>query len=151
MSTTGRVEQIWKKRGKGSVMDPVDQAAAVAGKGIEGDANFGRTRQVTVIEKVVFDRIAAGLPDATPAMRRANVMVSGLRLENTRDHVLTMGGMKIQIRGETRPCELMDEQCPGLRKALDLNWAGGVHGFVIQAGPVKIGDAASISEPAGED
>jgi len=150
MSAAGRLEQIWKKRGKGSVMDPVDEAVVVEGKGIEGDANFGRTRQVTVIEKEVFDRVVAELPDATPAMRRANLMVSGVRLEKTRDHVLTIGDMKIQIRGETRPCELMDKQCPGLRDALDLHWAGGAHGFVIQGGSVQIGDPVSIAAPTAD-
>ena len=148
---SGRVERIWKKRAKLGPMDPYDEVDAVEGRGIEGDTNFGRTRQVTVIEKEVFDAIASELPDADPAMRRANVMVSGIRLENTRDHVLTIGEVQIRLRGETRPCELMDEQCPGLRSALGPNWNGGAHGSVIRGGRIRIGDAASIEAPAAVD
>ena len=77
---SGRVEAIWSKRSHGGVMDPARDVIAVEGKGLEGDANFGATRQVTVIEKEVFDRILAELPGADPAMRRANIMVSGIRL-----------------------------------------------------------------------
>jgi MOSC domain-containing protein YiiM len=140
----GKVEAIWSKRAHGGVMDSADQATLVEGEGLVGDANFGATRQVTVIEKEVFDRIAAELSDSGPVMRRANIMVSGIRLENSRDQVLTLGDVKIRIRGETRPCELMDEQRPGLRNALDLYWGGGVHGSVIQGGELRVGDAATI-------
>jgi MOSC domain-containing protein YiiM len=144
---SGRVEAIWKKRAKRGAMDAADNVSATEGKGIEGDANFGSTRHVTIIEKEVFDRIKDALPDSSPYMRRANVMVSGIRLENTRDHVLTLGTVKIRIRGETRPCERMDEQCDGLRGALDLNWAGGAHGSVIQGGEISAGDEATLEAP----
>jgi MOSC domain-containing protein YiiM len=144
---SGRVEAIWSKRSHGGVMDPARDVIAVEGKGLEGDANFGATRQVTVIEKEVFDRILAELPGADPAMRRANIMVSGIRLEETRDHILTVGDVQIRLRGETRPCDLMDSQCQGLRGALDANWGGGAHGSIIQGGEVRVGDAASIEAP----
>ena len=141
---SGKVEAIWTKRAHGGVMDSADQATLVEGEGLVDDANFGATRQVTVIEKEVFDRIEAELPDSGPVMRRANIMVSGIRLEDSRDQVLTLGDVKIRIRGETRPCELMDEQCPGLRDTLDLHWGGGAHGSVIQGGELRVGDTATI-------
>jgi MOSC domain-containing protein YiiM len=145
---SGKVEALWTKRSKGGVMDAAERLTAVEGKGLEGDANFGATRQVTIIEKEVLDAIMKQLPAAAPAMRRANIMVSGIRLENSRDQVLTVGTMKVHIRGETRPCELMDDQCPGLRGALDLHWGGGAHGFVIQSGDVGVGDAVTLEGPA---
>ena len=141
---SGKVEAIWRKRARGGVMDSSDQATFVEGEGIVGDANFGATRHVTVIEKEVFDRIASELPELDLKMRRANLMVSGIRLEDSRDKVLTIGDVKICLRGETRPCELMDEQCPGLREALDLHWDGGAHGSVIQGGEIRVGDLATI-------
>ena len=141
---SGKVEAIWRKRARGGVMDSSDQATFVEGEGIVGDANFGATRHVTVIEKEVFDRIASELPELDLKMRRANLMVSGIRLEDSRDKVLTIGDVKIRLRGETRPCELMDEQCPGLREALDLHWDGGAHGSVIQGGEIRVGDLATI-------
>jgi MOSC domain-containing protein YiiM len=141
---SGKVEAIWSKRARGGVMDSTNQATLVEGEGLVGDANFGATRHVTVIEKEVVDRIRSELSDFDPKMRRANIMVSGIRLEDSRDKVLTIGEVKIRLRGETRPCELMDEQCPGLREALDLHWHGGAHGSVIQGGEIRVGDGAAI-------
>lgn len=147
--TSGRVEAIWIKRSFGGVMDPALEANLVAKKGIETDASFGRAnRQVTVIEKEVFDRVSRSLPNADRAMRRANLMVSGIRLAHSRNHVLTVGGVRILLRGETTPCERMDEQCPGLREALATDWGGGAHGIVLGDGLVRVGDRATLEAPA---
>jgi MOSC domain-containing protein YiiM len=144
----GRVEAIWVKRSVRGVMDPADEVDMVAGKGIAHDAGYGRSRrQVTIIEKEVFDRVRTALPDAEPVMRRANVMLSGVRLAESRGRVLRVGGVRILIRGETRPCERMDEQCSGLRSALAPGWGGGAHGVVLDDGLVRVGDAAEL-EPA---
>ncbi len=142
-----RVEAIWKKRSHRGVMDSVEQVRAVADEGLEGDANFGATRHVTVIEKEIFDRIKELLPNAEPRMRRANIMVSGIQLEKMGGHALIVGEAQILLRGETRPCELMDEQCQGLRDALDPDWYGGAHGVVIKGGLIRVGDPASIEVP----
>ena len=145
---SGRVEALWIKRAHRGVMDPMESVRLVQGKGIDTDTNFGRSkRQVTIIEKEVFDRVSADLPDVEPYMRRANVMVSGIRLEDTRDHVLTLGDVQIRIYGETRPCERMDAQVPGLTSALDAGWGGGAYGVVLNDGEITVGDEASIAAP----
>lgn len=141
----GRVEALWSKRALRGVMDPVEEARFVAGKGIEADANHGRRkRQVTVIEREVFERIGERLPDVRPAMRRANVMVSGVRLRETRGRVLRLGEVRIRILGETRPCERMDAQVDGLTAALDPEWNGGVFGEVLDDGVVRVGAEAAL-------
>jgi MOSC domain-containing protein YiiM len=145
----GRIEAIWLKRAARGPMDSAEEASLVAGRGIEGDANFGRSRrQVTIIEREAFDEVREALPDARPDMRRANFMVSGLRLEGTRDHLLMLGGVRVHIHGETRPCERMDAQCPGLTAALEPGWRGGVYGVVLDDGPVRVGDIAALEVPA---
>lgn len=144
-SGAGRVEALWIKRAKRGPMDQVERFDLVAGKGIDSDANFGQgRRQVTVIEREVFDRIRDTLPDADPGMRRANVMVSGVRLKSSRDRILRVGGVRLHIRGETRPCERMDAQCPGLTGALDPDWNGGVYAVVLDDGPLAVGDAVEL-------
>jgi len=141
----GRIEAIWLKRAIRGPMDPVDEAAFVEGEGIQDDANRGRSkRQVTIIESETFERIRATLPDAEPAMRRANVMVSGVRLGESRGRVLELGDVRIRIGGETRPCERMDEQCPGLRAALSPAWGGGAYGTVLVGGTLRVGDSAAL-------
>lgn len=145
---SGRVEALWTKRAHRGPMDPMERVTVVAGKGIEADANFGRSRrQVTIIEKEIFDTIATSLPGVNPAMRRANVMVSGVSLADSRKRILTLGKVRIQLLGETRPCERMDEQLPGLTEALDPAWNGGAHGIVLEGGEVGVGDEASLSDP----
>lgn len=147
-SAVGRIEALWLKRAHRGVMDGVDDARFIEGQGIEDDANFGRSkRQVTIIEKEVFDAFAADLPDAEPSMRRANVMVSGIRLEESRGRILHLGEVRIRIIGETRPCERMDAQVPGLTAALDPDWNGGAYGVVLDDGTVRVGDEAKL-EPA---
>ncbi len=144
----GKVEAIWTKPATGGVMEAAERAALVEAQGMEGDVNFGRkARHVTVIEKEVFDRLRAELPGVRPVMRRANIMVSGISLEHSRDKLLTLGDVKIRLRGETHPCEQMDEQCPGLRSALDVHWGGGAHGVVVQGGELHVGDVATIKAP----
>ena len=148
MNANGTVDAIWIKRMKLGPMDPVDRATLVADAGIVGCSNQKGKRQVTVIEREVFDEIRRTLPDAEPFMRRANFMVSGVRLANTRGQVLHLGGVRIHIWGETRPCERMDAQCPGLTAALDPHWRGGVYGVVLDDGQVTVGDPVSIEPPA---
>jgi len=144
----GRIEALWLKRARRGPMDTVDHARLVREKGIENDANFGRgRRQVTIIEREIFERIRAELPDADPVMRRANVMVSGVRLKGTRDRVLRLGGVRLRVRGETRPCERMDAQCPALTDALDPDWNGGVYAVVLDDGEVAVGDSVEWEEP----
>jgi len=142
----GRVEELWIKPVRKGPMDPTQSATFVANEGIVGNANQGGNRQVTVIEKEVLDRIRGQLPTAAPIMRRANVMVSGIRLRETRDHILDLGGVRLLLQGETRPCSRMDEQCEGLTAALDPDWNAGAYGIVLDDGVVRVGDAASLAE-----
>ena len=142
-----RIEEIWIKPVRKEPMAPAESATFVRDQGIVGNANQGGQRQVTVIEKEDFDRIRMSLPDAEPIMRRANIMVSGIRLEGTLEHVLSLGGVRLLIQGETRPCPRMDAQCQGLTAALDPQWNGGVYGIVLDDGEVRVGDQVSMSPP----
>lgn len=148
MTEHGRLEAIWIKRMKRGPMDAADSATLVTDRGIVGNADQGGKRQVTVIEREVFDRIADTLPDVRPVMRRANLLVSGVRLAERRAHVLTVGGVRILLHGETRPCHRMDEACQGLRAALDEGWGGGAYGTVLDDGEVRVGDTVSIEAAA---
>ena len=138
----GTLQGIWIKRMHRGPMDAVDSALLLARRGIEGNANLGGRRQVTIIEQEVWDdlmqRIGGTLP---PASRRANLMVQGIRLENSRKHVLCIGPCRIRIFGETKPCKRMDELLPGLRKAMKEHWAGGAFGEVLEGGSITVGDS----------
>ena len=141
MSENGKLEAIWLKRMKRGPMDRVDQATLIAGSGLAGNTDQGRKRQVTIIEKEVFERLKNELSEKIdPTMRRANLLISGVTLADTRGKILKIGNCRIRIWGETKPCELMDEMHSGLKNALKPNWFGGIFGEVLDNGQIKIGD-----------
>jgi MOSC domain-containing protein YiiM len=145
---SGRVEALWVKRAHRGKMDPVKEALLVEGRGVEGSVGRSSRRQVTIIEKEVWESVTSSLgATVDPAARRANMMVSGVRLAQMRGRILRIGGARISIGGETTPCERMDEAFGGLREALRPDWNGGVFGQVIATGLVAIGDAVEW-EPA---
>jgi MOSC domain-containing protein YiiM len=145
----GRLEAIWIKRAHGGPMDPVTRATAAAGRGLAGNADQGGKRQVTIIEREVFEALRGEFgPAVEPRMRRANLLVSGVRLPETRGRVLRVGSVRIRVLGETRPCEQMDEALPGLRSALGSGWRGGVYGELLNDGEIAVGDPVSWAEGA---
>ena len=143
----GKLEAIWLKRMKGGPMDPVAQATLKAHQGLVGNANQGGKRQVTLIEQELWQAVMEKMDSSLdPAERRANLMLSGIRLLDTRGRVLQIGDCRIRIYGETRPCEVMDQALPGLKQALDKNWGGGVYGEVLDDGEIAVGDEVSWLE-----
>jgi MOSC domain-containing protein YiiM len=138
----GTLERIWLKRGKGGPMDPVDNARLEVDRGLNGNANRGGKRQVTIISKErwaeLMDALGANLP---PSARRANLMVSGIDLENSRGRVLRVGGTRLKINGETRPCEQMEAAHAGLEELMRERWAGGAFAEVLEGGEIRVGDA----------
>jgi MOSC domain-containing protein YiiM len=145
--TTGVLEAIWRKRAHGGPMDPQGEGRLVQGEGLEGNADQGGRRQVTLIEAEVWDALARefGHP-IDPRARRANLMIRGIGLKETRGRLLSIGPCVIRILGETRPCEIMDEAVPGLRNALSPDWRAGAYGEVLEGGSIALGDAVMWRE-----
>ena len=139
---TGRLEAIWLKRAHRGPMDEKTEAVAVAGQGLAGNVDRSRRRQVTIIDRDAWaaaNRDAA--TDAPPSARRANLMISGIPLANSRGRVLRVGAVRLEIGGETTPCERMDEAASGLRGGLRPEWRGGVFAQVLDDGILTVGDA----------
>ncbi len=122
-------------------MNGVAQAVLETGRGLVGNANQGGRRQVTLIERERFAEQVASLGGTLdPSARRANLMVTGLALANSRGRTLRIGASRIRIFGETKPCERMDEALPGLRQAMKPDWGGGAFAEVLDDGVIVVGD-----------
>ena len=146
----GRLKAIWIKRKKGGSMDPVSSATLVPGEGIAGNADKGGERQVTIMEQEVWEevmrQVGGSLP---PSARRANLMVSGVRLQNSEGKMLRVGACRIRIGGEATVCGRMDEALEGLRELMDEDWRGGAYGEVLNDGAVAVGcDVSFVEETA---
>jgi MOSC domain-containing protein YiiM len=143
----GTLQAIWIKRMKGGPMDPVPSATLVAGEGIAGNADQGGERQVTVMEQEAWEdlmkQVGGSLP---PSLRRANVMVSGVRLQNREGNILRVGACRIRIGGEATACGRIDEALEGLRELMNEEWRGGAYGAVIGGGEISVGDPVCWEE-----
>ncbi|MFL5572222.1 MAG: MOSC domain-containing protein [Gemmatimonadaceae bacterium] len=123
-------------------MVPVKEGVLVEGRGLADNVDRSRRRQITLIEREAWDRMMSELgANADPSARRANVLVSGVRLAHTRGRSLRIGDARIVIGGEVTPCERMDEALPGLRAAMRPDWRGGVFAQVVGGGKIRVGDA----------
>jgi MOSC domain-containing protein YiiM len=143
----GRLERIWIKRAHRGPMDGHQTAHLVAGRGLEGNADQGGRRQVTILSRERWASACAQLGEPIdPRERRANLLVSGVDLAETRGRVLHVGGCRIRILGETRPCGRMDEVFAGLQDALRPDWGGGAYGEALDDGEMTIGDEVRWEE-----
>jgi len=143
----GRLEAIWLKRARLGPMDPVEIAKLEVGRGIAGNADYGVRRQVTILDAAEWERRVSALgATLDPGARRANLLLRGLDLAESRGRTLAIGPCRIRIGGETKPCERMDMALAGLREALYEHWGGGAWGTVEEGGGIAIGDPAEWVE-----
>jgi MOSC domain-containing protein YiiM len=138
----GHLKAIWIKRAHGGLMDDVATATLQAGRGIVGSADRGGLRQVTLIDDEMWSQIVGPLGESIdPKVRRANLLVSGVSLKESRGRILRVADCRLRIRGETRPCEQMDDAQPGLRAAMKVAWGGGAFAEVLDDGEIHVGAA----------
>ncbi len=122
-------------------MDRVAHATLVEGQGVEGSADRNPRRQVTLLESEAWKACMEELGvDRDPSLRRANILLSGVRLAHTRGSVLAIGDARLGIGGEVTPCTRMEEAQKGLQAAMRPEWRGGVFAQVLKGGAIQVGD-----------
>ncbi|MED5396879.1 MAG: MOSC domain-containing protein, partial [Actinomycetota bacterium] len=129
----------------GEPLQEVEHASVRSNHGLVGNAERGGRRQVTVLSAEDWETANAQAgSELDPSARRANILVTGLgNLVESTGQVLKVGGARIQVTGETRPCSLMDAAHQGLRAAMEVSWRGGVHGIVLNDADLAVGDEVS--------
>ena len=152
----GRLEGIARHKVSRGPMETLERALVTPDKGLEGDCRGpvpkGKkgNRQITVIEAESWAAAMhdMGRPDGLAwSDRRANLMVSGVRLPREAGGVIAIGkSLRIEVRCECDPCSRMDGLREGLRAALTPDWRGGICGRVISEGEIALGDEVRIEQ-----
>lgn len=138
---SGRLEALWSKRAHRGPMDAREEATLVPEQGMVGSVGRSKRRQVTLLSVEAWAIATTELGhDVDPALRRANLLISGVELANTRGRVLRVGSCRLANGGELTPCERMDEATAGLQATLTPDWRGGVFVRVLEGGAVRDGD-----------
>ena len=120
-------------------MVPVEQAKAVASRGLEKDVAFGKTRrQVLLVEGETLDEFKLD-----PGMVRENGVTRGVELaglpQGTR---LQIGSVILEVTMDCEPCPFMETLRPGLEKAMDGR--RGTLFKVVEGGTLREGDGVQI-------
>ena len=138
----GSVTNLHIARIKGTPSDPVQEATAISGLGLEGDrsAYQGNLRQVLLVDKAILDE--AGL---APGQVKENITVSGLDLSVTKiGQVISIGdGVTLEVVGDCEACGKMDAIRMGLKDELDGK--RGTLAKVLKGGAIKVGDAIQVT------
>ena len=144
--SSGVVRSIAFRPTNGDPMTEIRECRVLAGRGIDLENRETGQREVTFLSAEAWADacrdLVADLPWYT---RRANFLVDGVDLGGAIGKMVTVGPVRIQVHGETRPCGLMDKLYKGLRDALVPSCRAGVFGEVLNDGPVRVGDSVMIS------
>ena len=78
--------------------------------------------------------------EVDPSVRRANLLIRGIDVASRIDGQLHIGEVVIEILGECRPCELLDQDGnEGLYASLRDDRRAGVFGRIVQGGDLRVG------------
>ena len=146
LQVSGKLLGIAYKSGKSGEMREIRSATVSVAAGIPDDhrGKAGK-RQITVLSKEGWEAACRVTGEPLPWMnRRANLYITGIDLQNSVGMRINIGSLILEITGETKPCERMDQARMGLQEALRPDWRGGVCCRVEQAGMIRAGDKVSL-------
>lgn len=143
---TGVVEAIIVASVAEAAVQPVTEAPALAGRGLEGDryaaaaGTFASGRpgsDLTLIDADVLDELAAQV--GAPIDHRRNVVVRGLDVNALVGRTFTIGEVRCAGRRLCEPCAHLDRLNPAdvLRP---LVHRGGLRADILDDGIVRVGD-----------
>lgn len=138
----GRIAHLFLKEGRALPMRSVPAVTAIAGKGLEGDAAFGRERrQVLLVGQSTLSDF-----ELQPGMLRENMTLIDTVLDDLADGtLLEVGEAVLEIIGDCEPCGQMDDLRPGLREA--IRGRRGKLARITRSGDIRLGDAVHVQAP----
>ncbi len=142
----GKLLFIARKSQSHAPMEEIKTAELTVETGLEGDYRGKlRRRQVSVLSKEAWKATCQEHgQDLSWTTRRANLFVEGIDLKETKGARLGIGEALLEVSCETDPCSRMDDASPGLQKALESDWRGGVCCRVIKGGVISVNDSVTL-------
>jgi MOSC domain-containing protein YiiM len=146
---SGVVEGIYIAPAEGAEPEPVAEARAIAGRGLDGDRYFkqegtfyadGKDGQdLTLIEAEAIERLARenGI-ELAPGEARRNVVTRGLALNDLVGRRFTVGEIECIGRRLCDPCAHLERTTkPGVLKGLARR--GGLRADIVSGGTISVG------------
>ncbi|MEA2661004.1 MAG: hypothetical protein QOH08_576 [Chloroflexota bacterium] len=146
-----RVVSLQLHEGHGKPMRAVAEAPVRVGGGIEGDSHVQRTkRAVTIVDRSTHDAVGVQPGDLREQLTIEGLPALGSLAEGT---LLRIGAITLRVNGTCDPCTHIGEM-NGIADASEFqSMLEGRRGLVCSVvaadGPVRVGDAVSVMEPAG--
>jgi len=142
----GRLLGIAIKEASGAPMKVLEEATVSLTTGIDNDfRGKSGNRQVTVLSSELWNEACTQLgTNLNWTVRRANLLIEGISIIDTKGYYLYVGDVILEITGETVPCKHMDEAFQGLKDTLAPSWRGGVTCKVIKEGMIRLGTPVEI-------
>jgi len=154
MPSNGSVHSIHITAVAGEPTVSVEEARAVAGKGLEGDRYFsgsgswsstpGSGRQVTLIEMETIEALDRDYEmKIEPGQARRNVVTRGVALNHLVGREFSVGEVRLRGMRLNEPCNhlasLTDEKVK-----LGLVHRGGLRADIVSGGVIRVGDAVRV-------
>jgi MOSC domain-containing protein YiiM len=140
----GKVQSLALRAGKLGPMREVPEVKAIADGGLVGDNPARPERGISLLAAGQWRQVQRELDASLPwHTRRANVLVDADSLGGLIGHTIAIGELVVHVLAETKPCAVMDRQCPGLRQALTPDARGGVIGRIVRGGVLRVGDSVA--------
>jgi len=145
----GIVRAIAYRPTDGEPMRDLAECSVSEKRGLEMENRKHGKREITLLSQEAWNVVCRELSaEVHWHTRRANVLVAGVDLPTCIGHAVRIGEVRVWIHGETRPCQLMDDQQAGLLAALKPDGRGGVHGQVISGGTIRVGAPVTLDPSA---
>jgi len=138
----GELVAIARHQARRGPVEELARATISVERGVAGDVRGAAPgRQVTVMSAERWAEACAALgADAPWTLRRANLLVSGVALDDTPGRILAIGPVALEVTQECHPCARMDAQRDGLRAALTPDLRAGLCCRVVTGGDIQVGD-----------
>jgi len=150
----GRIEAIYLAAEHGQMPHPVESVVGYAGKGLEGDRNFGDpdpdSCDITLIEAETFESQSAqhGL-DLDPAAARRQVLVRGIDLGNFVGRRFRVGELVCEGEERCEPCNHL-AKLVGTQVVLRGLLHSGLRARILKGGMIRVGDEVQLSVAPSE-